>query len=362
MDSGTTKPDTLEFVSRVTDAALLRIEEKLPHGFVRLKVAEAERRQAQHDIRSVEDIVSELVRNSRDAGASHVLVAFQKEKNRYRRVTVLDDGCGIPPDMHEVVFEPRVTSKSDDFEEDCFGVHGRGMALFSIRSRCQEARINWSVPGIGTSVSAVIDTEVVGERADQATMPALVDGDEGRVVGTGPHNVLRALLELSVDREGTAYYVGSFAEILATARGLGRGGSPGIWSELASPDDARLQAELCSRTFGLKVSERNAYRVLGGEIAPVIDVHGMAGLDDPDGIGRPDGTAREVAPRRRAASNRGRLLCISGEHLQRIGEDARQAADRVLEGYYLKSAGPPRVRRGKGKLTVTFFVSEEDER
>ncbi|MHB8895234.1 MAG: ATP-binding protein, partial [Candidatus Geothermincolia bacterium] len=122
--------DVIDFVSRVTDAARLRIEENLPFGFVRLKVAEAERRQAQHDIRSVEDIVTELVRNSRDAGAKRVMVAFQKEQGRYRKLTVIDDGRGIPVEMHDLVFEPRVTSKSEDFEEDRFGVHGRGMALF----------------------------------------------------------------------------------------------------------------------------------------------------------------------------------------------------------------------------------------
>lgn len=125
----------IDFVSSITDGTRFRIEENLPHGFVRLKVAEAERRQAQHDIRSVEDVVTELVRNARDAGARNVLVGFQKEQGRYRRIAVIDDGCGIPEDMHSLVFEPRVTSKSEDFEEDRFGVHGRGMALFSIRSR-----------------------------------------------------------------------------------------------------------------------------------------------------------------------------------------------------------------------------------
>lgn len=360
MDDGTASPDTLQFVNRVTDAAMLRIEEKLPHGFVRLKVAEAERRQAQHDIRSVEDIVAELVRNSRDAGARDVLVAFQKERNRYRRVTVLDDGCGIPPDMHEVVFEPRVTSKRDDFEEDCFGVHGRGMALFSIRSRCQEARINWSVPGAGTSISVVVDTEVVGERADQATLPVMVAGEGCVSVGTGPHNVMRSLLELSVDRAGTSYYMGSFAEMLAAARGLASDGGPGIWRELADLDDARRLAELCNVTFGLKVSERNAYRVIGGEIPPMPHVYGLA-MSGVSGATDPAERETRRVPRRAVATDRNRLRSVTGEHLEQIGEGARQAAERVLAGYYLKSKGTPKVRRGKGKLTVTFFVSEEDE-
>jgi len=62
--------EILDFVSNLTDTALRRIEESLPHGFVRLKVAEAERRQAQHDIRSVEDIVRELARTPETPGQS----------------------------------------------------------------------------------------------------------------------------------------------------------------------------------------------------------------------------------------------------------------------------------------------------
>src|SRR5450759_1113780 len=148
--------DVIDFVSQITDAARFRIEENLPHGFVRLKVAEAERRQAQHDIRSVEDVVTELVRNSRDAGARNVLTGFQKEQGRYRRIAVIDDGCGIPDDMHNLVFEPRVTSKSENFDLDRFGVHGRGMALFSIRSRAENAAIVSSLPDRGTAITLTV--------------------------------------------------------------------------------------------------------------------------------------------------------------------------------------------------------------
>src|SRR5450756_1445522 len=189
----------MDFVSNITDTARFRIEERLPHGFVRLKVAEAERRQAQQDIRSVEDIVRELVRNARDAGARNIFVASQKEKGRYRRLTVIDDGSGIPGDMHGLVFEPRVTSKSEDFEEDRYGVHGRGMALFSIKSRAMQTQIVSSQPGRGTVISVGVDTKKVPERSDQATLPVLSQTEEGESVGSGPHNVTRVLLEMSVD-------------------------------------------------------------------------------------------------------------------------------------------------------------------
>ena len=40
---------------------------------------EAERRQAKHDIQHVEDIVIEMLRNARDAGADKVYLATTKE-------------------------------------------------------------------------------------------------------------------------------------------------------------------------------------------------------------------------------------------------------------------------------------------
>ena len=77
----------LEFVRDFTDRDTFTVEEDLGHGYVRLKVTEAERRQALQDIRCVEDVVKELVRNARDAGAKNIYVTFQKEKGRWRNIT-----------------------------------------------------------------------------------------------------------------------------------------------------------------------------------------------------------------------------------------------------------------------------------
>lgn len=48
--------DLIGFIASVSGDDHLAIEENLGDGFVRLKTAEAERRQAKHDIRCVEDI------------------------------------------------------------------------------------------------------------------------------------------------------------------------------------------------------------------------------------------------------------------------------------------------------------------
>ena len=126
----------IDFVASVNGEANLRVEESLGSGFVRLRTSEAERRQAQQDIRCVEDAVLELVRNARDAGATHVYVASSRQGST-RTLVVLDNGCGIPRPFWTRVFEPRVTSKLESFHEDAWGVHGRGMALFSISQNAE---------------------------------------------------------------------------------------------------------------------------------------------------------------------------------------------------------------------------------
>lgn len=358
--SPTEQGDVVDFVSRITDSARFRIEENLPHGYVRLKVAEAERRQAQHDIRSVEDIVTELVRNSRDAGARHVVVGFQKEQGRYRKIVVLDDGCGIPHDMHEMVFEPRVTSKSADFEEDRYGVHGRGMALFSIRSRAMEARIVSSGEGAGAAMSVEVDTRKVPERSDQATLPRLEDTPDGMVVGAGPHNVARVLVEMSVDHPGVEFCMGSFSEALARARALALSGDhEGPWAGLEHAADARALAEFGRDSLGLPVSERNAYRVIAGEIAATEDLyrqaHGAADLDK-DSAKLASGSRARAGTRPRSALRR-----LSREDLAQIGEECTPVVEKVTGRYYLKPEGPPRVRRARGRITISFSVSGEGE-
>lgn len=359
--------ELIEFVSGITDSARLRIEEKLPHGFVRLKVAEAERRQAQHDIRSVEDVVIELARNSRDAGARNVMVGFQKERGRYRTVTVMDDGCGIPADMHQLVFEPRVTSRMEKFEEDRYGVHGRGMALFSIKTRADSAVISSSIPGLGTSVTVTLDTEVVTERSDQASIPCLEVADSGAVrVGPGPHNVARALLELSVDCAEMHCYLGSFAEVLSTIMRARDRLSPGwhdaIWSETARMNDAKRLAESCSRDLGLPVSERNAYRVLAGEIAPLLSVYEIASKSIIERAEEKEPPAS--SPGRKSLSrtqrHRNPLRHMDRTDIEEISLGTAEVVEKVLARYYLKASGEPRVRWGKGKISVSLHVIGDD--
>lgn len=363
LDPAGTDREVLDFVSGITDSARMRIEENLPHGFVRLKVAEAERRQAQHDIRSVEDIVTELLRNSRDAGATNILVAFQKEQGRYRKITVIDDGCGIPEDMHRMVFEPRVTSKSRDFEEDRYGVHGRGMALFSIRSRVPDARVLLSEPDRGTAIGLTADTAHVQERSDQASLPRLEKPEGEFSVGGGPHNVPRVLLEMSVDSPGIDFYIGSFAEVLATLRKLGPGETvpPGpIWADASAVEDAKELAVATGPSLGLPVSERNAYRIMAGEVPPLEPVYAQA-LAQEDAVQPRLHRVQAGSSHRGKAGARSPLRRIVKQDMDTMARESRAIVDDVLEKYFLKVVGSPRARRSRGRILISFFVSGDEE-
>jgi len=224
--------------------------------------------------------------------------------------------------MHDIVFEPRVTSKSKDFEEDRFGVHGRGMALFSIRSRAPDASVLFSEAGVGTVMQLTVDTDSVPERSDQATIPSLHTIEGNLEVGAGPHNVARTLLEISVDSPGLELYLGSFAEVLSTL---------------------------------------HSYRILNREVSWLQTMVEIASNKQSDI--RPD-QSPQPAPRPKQTGQRRRspLRVVKGEDLQAIGDLAASAATSVLEQYYMRPAGSPTVRRSRGRVVISFHVCEiEDE-
>ncbi|MGN0302528.1 MAG: ATP-binding protein, partial [Anaerotardibacter sp.] len=86
-----TKDSLRHFIEEVTDGSHLRVQDDLGDGFVRLKAAEAQRRQAKQDIRSFEDVIIEMLRNARDAHASVIFVATWKEGTT-RYLSMIDNG------------------------------------------------------------------------------------------------------------------------------------------------------------------------------------------------------------------------------------------------------------------------------
>lgn len=355
------RDDLASFVADVAGLGL-RVEENLGAGFVRLRVDEAERRQAAHDIRCIEDVIIELLRNSRDAHASHIFVATAREGTE-RTVVVIDDGDGIPESLQDRVFDARVTSKLNTMHMDRWGVHGRGMALFSVKTNVETAEVVASEPDLGCALRVVSDTERLSERADQSSWPTLTTNDEGAPQLRGPHNMARACAEFALDEEDVCdVYFGSPAEMVATARRRMR---PQLTTEqliflddvnqfallerLSLATDAQELAELAGK-LGLVISERTAQRILSGHIKPVRST-----------------LARVSRGGQERRSSRKIDLTVDRRGLKLAKDDAEEFSrimardfDWLAERYYLELAGQPRVSAGRGKVIVTFDLAQDD--
>ena len=351
----------IDFIEQVSGSTHLKVEENLGDGYVRLKTEEAERRQAAHDIRYTEDAVIELLRNSRDAGADHIYIATAREAD-LRTLTVIDDGGGIPEHLHQLVFDARVTSKLDTMVADDWGVHGRGMALFSIKSNVLSARVAASSPGLGTAVQIEIDTATLAERADQSSFPLVRRDDEGRfVVAKGPRNILRTATEFALAHPSRPQvYVGSPAEIAATlvdqaSRVLSSDtllftDDPSVLpltQRLAAAADA-AEFMAIAATLGLGLSERTAHRILAGQIAALPDLATRARRN------RSSGSERSVDIYR---DSRG--LKLAPEDVESFSRTMEKAFEQLAQRYYITLTDLPRVQVKGDVITVRFPIEKD---
>jgi K+-sensing histidine kinase KdpD len=170
--------DYNKFFTDLNIAEQLKVEEDLGSGYVKLKISESERRQALQDIKCVEDIVVELLRNSRDAGSKNIFIATKKTAEKRRLIYCIDDGRGIPQKFHNLIFQSRVTSKLEDGTKDLYGFHGRGMALFSIKLNVEDVRIIYSDLKKGTCMLVDVDLEKIPEKKDQSALPHVTKNND----------------------------------------------------------------------------------------------------------------------------------------------------------------------------------------
>ncbi len=360
--------DTLEsFVENVCGDSHLRVESDFGDGFVRLRSAEAERRQAAHDVRSTEDIVIELLRNARDAHATSIFLAVIREGNR-RRLVMADDGDGVPPSMHERVFEPRVTSKLDTMHLDKWGVHGRGMALYSIAANAETARIAASDKGKGSSFVVETDLERLGEKADQSTFPSFERTESGSVVVRGPKNILRTACEFALEcRSACTVYLGSATDVAATLYAFGLSALTSSVrafctdsSELpvckrlsVAPDPSSLAEE--ANRLGLPLSERSARRIMEGEIAALDPLLSRVRIDvKRDGEDR----LRRPVPRQAASSADARGLKVHPDDIASFSARVSDAFSDIARDYYLEADVRPEVKVGKDAIRIVIPIEK----
>ena len=357
--------ELISFIASMSGEGNLRVEENLGEGYVRLRVSEAERRQAKHDIQHVEDIVIEMLRNARDAGADKVYLATTKEEG-VRTLLFLDNGSGVPQDMQERIFDARVTSKLESMKMDRWGVHGRGMALFSIKQNTDEARVVSSGVDLGSSFKVRVATERLGERADQSSWPQAVKDEDGRYVcARGPHEHQFARpVSLPLRSCVAAYvYLGSPSEIAATlyAQASSRLDTSRLLfiddecelpviDRLGLASDAEDFIRICSG-LGLEMSERTAHRILSGQIKPVRGVTARL-------LRERDSTSHAPAPIDLAKDRRG--LRIAKDDMAQFSRAVERDFNDLAARYYLNLCGDPKIRVSRDRITVTFDLAKEE--
>lgn len=352
------------FIDEVAAESHLRVEADLGDGFVRLRSDEAERRQAAHDIRTNEDLIIELLRNSRDAHARNIFLAFGKTGEE-RVMVVIDDGDGVPKHLQERIFEPRVTSKLDTMHIDKWGVHGRGMALYSIKVNSEQAHIAQSAPGKGCAIYAKTHPDRVSEKRDQSTFPQFILNDGGKVTIRGPKNILRTTCEFALEHKGTLnVYLGTITQIAATLHFLSSGSVSAIERAFANGlDEAPVTKKLAfardcqefsaiSQQLGLEMSDRTARRIMEGELQPVPEIKELIELVDQRT------SAQSSAPAKRR--KQGQVIHFEKNDLTNLKEHVAQGFKPLAQAYYLQEEPDIVVQKRGEALHITIPLFKND--
>jgi hypothetical protein len=294
-------------------------------GFARLTGVEGARRGPSR-ITHIEDALLELARNARDAGAANIFVASTLKNRRYRTLTVIDDGHGIPKSHRDLILQPGVTTRhlNPVTEPGDPVVHGAGLSLYQIKGHSLETKVlSTSSP---TSIQATFDTNVLPERALQST--------------TRPsQSNLRATLQrftatTNAHSPRLHSYYGPPARILATL----------LHNRIIPKQRDSSGLREMALGLGLDVSVRSVQRILRGEVLPVEYVSGGEGDEVVRGrkvVGRRDG---------------GPILELREEETPHIADILRRAARaRYMEVEELRFESRP------GEISLRARVYEPEE-
>ncbi len=300
----------------------------LGSGFARLTGQEGARRGPSR-ITHVEDALLELLRNARDAGASQIFVASTLAARRFRALTVIDDGRGIPEPYAGLVFEPGVTTRHlnpvPDPTAPTGSHHGAGLALYHLKQASVSAEV--LSPSSPTAIRATFDTRTLPERHLQsASRPS-----RSNLLATA-ESFARSQKQPHPPR----LYHGSPARILAALLRnriiQSSSGSGGLRREAGR--------------VGLYLSGRTVQRVMRGQVAAAEPV-GSGGLRAGSG----------PAPRRRGAGGGGAVLPVGEEEKAEIAAILGRAA---RAGYVEVDDLKVESRPGEILLKARVYEPEEE--
>jgi histidine kinase/DNA gyrase B/HSP90-like ATPase len=295
-------------------------------GFARLTGVEGARRGPSR-ITHVEDALLELARNARDAGAARIYVASTLKDRRFRTLTVIDDGHGIPESHRDLILEPGVTTRhlNPVTEPGDSSTHGAGLSLYQIKNHSLETRVLSTFSP--TSIQATFDTNSLPERTLQSsTRPSKSN--------------LRATLErftatTNAQSPRLHSYYGPPGRILATL----------LYHRIIPRQRDSAGLREAAFGLGLGVSVRSVQRILRGEVWPVEDVsRGERG----------EGVRGRGAVGRR---DRGPVLELGEEESARIADILRRAA---RAGYMEVEELRLESRPGEISLRARVYEPEEE--
>lgn len=285
--------DMKKFLSELGLDSVLNVEQDLGEGYVKLRISEAERRQSLQDIKSVEDIVIELLRNSRDGGAANIFIGTKKIEDKKRFIFFIDDGQGIPKKFHDLIFEARITSKLENAVKDIYGFHGRGMALFSIKLNVDDIKVVYSNEDQGAVFFLDIDLIKIPEKKDQSVLPQIVELDGNLNIIGGVNNIPKTLVEFNLQNPDINIYYGTPSQIILSMRNSLKNSVDnevlpkfGDWAHLLDyldknkkikasyipllTDDYLVLSKIVKNFFNMEISERNIQRIIYKEFKPVL--------------------------------------------------------------------------------------------
>ena len=237
-------------------------------GFVRLTGVEGARRAPSH-INSVEDAFVELLRNAHQAGAGNIYVATVLRARRYRTLTIIDDGRGIPEFYKDLIFEPGVTDKHlgpaptrtavPDRHKTAKKSNGGGLSLYHIKNVAVEARVvSTKNP---TSIRATFDTRTLPERATQSGI---------RPSGTNLPATAQRFLTDNAATANLALYYGSPATIMTSL----------IQNHIIQSTNLSSGYTEQGKRLGIHVSSRTVQRIVRGEVEAAKAVKGRRNARD----------------------------------------------------------------------------------
>lgn len=358
MNDTTSLSSLQDFVEQHAPEGSLKVEEDLGCGFVRLRVDEAERRQAKDDIQCLEDALRELLRNARDASAKHIYVAHAKTDDMHHELWVLDDGQGIPEKLQARIFDPRVTSKLQTAHMDTWGIHGRGMALFSIRQNCETAKVLTSKLSGGSAFKVVSDMHTLHEKKDQSTWPQLkAQKDQLPEIISGPHNLIRLCCEFQLAHmQDCRVYFGSPTEILSLLIQHVHKHSTyekSIFAPLAQKVCLK-DLEAYAKLLDMNLSKRTLQRLAARDIAPAKSCYAylVHACDTSRNVKNTDIAHTLYKDQRK--------LSITKQDREAFAHKLTQAFEELARTYYLELQQDPDIRVSREKIVVTYTISEED--